>query len=39
MVVFTHEWILDDANVQKYMTWLAEFAYEHQIPFRFPEDQ
>lgn len=39
MVVFTHEWILDDANVQKYMTWLAKFAYEHQIPFRFPEDQ
>lgn len=38
MVVFTHEWILEDANVQKYMTWLAAFAYEQQIPFRFPED-
>ena len=31
--------VLEDANVQKYMTWLAELAYEHQIPFRFPEDQ
>ncbi len=39
MVVFTHEWILSDTNVQKYMAWLAEFAYEQQIPFRFPEDQ
>lgn len=39
MVAFTHEWILEDTNVQKYMTWLAEFAYEQQIPFRFPEDQ
>lgn len=39
MVVFTHEEVLSDTNVQKYMTWLAEFAYDHQIPFRFPEDQ
>lgn len=38
MVVFTHEWALTEANVQKYMTWLAEFACEQQIPFRFPED-
>jgi hypothetical protein len=39
MIVFTHEWILDDKNVKKYMTWIAQFASEYNIPFEYPENE
>lgn len=38
IIIFTHEWVLNDKNVQKYMTWFAEYAYQAGKPFGFPED-
>lgn len=37
-IIFTHEWVLNDKNVQKFMTWFAEYAYQAGKPFGFPED-
>ncbi len=37
LTVFTHEWILGDEDVQKYMRWFAEYAHNCGIPFAFPE--
>lgn len=38
IIVFTHEWILDDKNVQKYMSWFAQYANQVGKSFGFPED-
>lgn len=39
IIIFTHEWRLDDKNVQKYMTWFAEYASQIGKTFEFPEDR
>lgn len=38
IIIFTHEWVLNDENVRKYMRWFAEYAYQAGKPFGFPED-
>lgn len=38
IIIFTHEWMLNDDNVKKYMTWFAEYAYQAKKTFGFPED-
>lgn len=38
IIIFTHEWVLDDENVQKYMAWFAEYANQTGKSFGFPED-
>lgn len=39
IIVFTHEWIMDDKNVEKYMLWFAQFANDANISFAFPEER
>lgn len=38
LVVFTHEWALEQESVRQYMRWLAEYAKQCGIPFVFPEN-
>lgn len=36
--LFTHEWILNDLNVKKYMTWYAYVFNKNQVRFSFSEN-
>lgn len=38
-VVFTHEWLMDEENVRKYITWLSKFANLSHVKFDFPENR
>lgn len=39
IVIFTHEWILYEKNVQNYMKWFAMLGNKYQLEFAFPEDR
>lgn len=39
IIVFTHEWILDDAKVQKYMESICRLATKKDVAFDFPEER
>lgn len=39
IIVFTHEWIFDDKNVQKYLEWFAEIAFNSGVKSDFPQNQ
>lgn len=39
VIIFTHERILEDKNVQRYMEWFAMYGKQYGYDFAFPEDR
>ena len=38
IIVFTHEWLLTEKSVQRYMEWIAAIGKHNGLEFAFPED-
>lgn len=39
IIIFTHEWILEETKVKEYMEKFAQFAFEYNVKFDFPENK
>ncbi|MBQ8287953.1 MAG: hypothetical protein IJX76_04180 [Clostridia bacterium] len=39
LIVFTHEWAMEQESVKRYMRWFAEYAHTYGIPSAFPENE
>lgn len=39
IIIFTHEWSMDNKKVKKYMKWFAEYGNKIGKSFSFPEDR
>lgn len=34
-IIFTHEWVLNEKSVQKYLTWFCEYSNQYGIQFKY----